>query len=198
MVENNGVRAVTISPEEVIEFWLEEVGSKNWFTSSTELDDKIRQRFLDTWKAASSGGLEEWECQLKGSLALLIVLDQFPRNLFRGDGRSFATDARARAVAKKSISKGYDMRTDMPERVFYYMPMMHSESGTDQDQSVRLFKMNVEDEGYLRHACIHREVIRKFGRFPYRNDALGRDSSAAETAYLADGGYAQSIRAYAQ
>lgn len=189
---------MTTSPEEVLGFWLDEVGPKGWYKSSEELDAEIRQRFFGTWEMARDGKLDAWECKLKGSLALLIVLDQFPRNMFRGDGQSFETDARARALAKKSIGKGFDLKTAMPERVFYYMPMMHSESGVDQDQSVRLFKMNTESDDFLRHARIHREVIRNFGRFPYRNDALGRTSSNTEAAYLANGGYALSVREFAE
>lgn len=188
---------MTQSPEEVLEFWLDETGPKGWYKSSDELDETITSRFLETWHQAQRGELDSWECSPKGALALLIVLDQFPRNMFRGDGRSFATDARALALAKKSIAKGFDKVTATPERQFFYLPMMHSESGTDQDMSVRLIKLNMGGEENLRHACIHRSVIRKFGRFPYRNEALGRNSTQAESDYLANGGYALSVREFA-
>jgi uncharacterized protein (DUF924 family) len=188
---------VTTTPNEIIEFWLDEVGPKRWYDDSAELDNTIRERFMETWEAAQEGKLESWECSREGALALLIVLDQFPRNMFRDDGRSFASDARALALAKKAIGKGFDKQTNLPERIFFYMPMMHSENSVDQEHSVRLIKMNMGETAYLKHARVHREVIRKFGRFPYRNDALGRRTTDDEANYLANGGYASSVREFA-
>lgn len=188
---------INVTPEEIVSFWVDEVGPEGWYKAEDALDDTIRSRFLETWEAAREGALDHWQCSRVGSLALLILCDQFPRNMFRGDDRSFATDAKALAVAKKAIDKGFDTATEMPERIFFYMPMMHSEAGAEQDHSVRLFKMNAGDGLYLRHARIHREVIRRFGRFPYRNDALGRSSTSEEADYLANGGYALSVREFA-
>ena len=185
-----------VSPEEVLEFWLKDTGAKGWYKNSDALDDTIRTRFLDTWKQAKAGDLDYWECSPTNALALLIVLDQFPRNMFRGDGQSFATDAKALALAKKSVSKRFDMDTPSPERQFFYLPLMHSENGSDQDMSVRLVKLNLGEGEVLKHARIHRDVIRKFGRFPYRNDALGRNTTQAEAKYLANGGYAFSVREF--
>jgi uncharacterized protein (DUF924 family) len=188
---------VTATQSEIIEFWLEEIGPQRWYDDSQELDNTIRERFMETWEEALGGKLESWECSREGALALLIVLDQFPRNMFRGEGRSFASDQKALAVAKKAISKGFDKQTPLPERIFFYMPMMHSENSVDQEHSVRLIKMNIGETAYLKHARVHREVIRKFGRFPYRNEALGRHSSEDEASYLANGGYASSVRVFA-
>ena len=188
---------MTASPEEVLEFWLKETGPKGWYKSSDDLDEAIRTRFLETWEQAKSGDLDAWECSARNALALLIVLDQFPRNMFRGEMQSFETDAKALALAKKSISKGFDKETPLPERQFFYLPMMHSESGPDQDMSVRLIMLNLEGDDNLKHARVHRDVIRQFGRFPYRNDALGRSTTPAEAEYLANGGYAFSMREFA-
>ncbi len=188
---------MTATPEEIISYWIDEVGPEGWYKAEDAMDETIRTRFLESWEEARAGRLDHWQCSRTGALALLILCDQFPRNMFRGDGRSFATDAKALAVAKKAIDKGFDKDAPMPERIFFYMPMMHSEAGSEQDHSVRLIKLNAPESDYLYHARVHREVIRQFGRFPYRNAALGRVSTAEEADYLANGGYALSKRQFA-
>ena len=128
-------------------------------------------------------------------MAYLIVTDQFPRNMFRGTGRAFATDGAARAAAKAAIAKGWDRRIDPPARQFFYLPLMHSECLVDQDRCVRLMMERMPDsEDNLLHAKAHRDVIRRFGRFPYRNEALARHDTGPEAAYLAEEGYGGTVR----
>lgn len=180
------------SPEAVLEFWLGEVGADGWYAVSAEVDATIVARFMDTWKAAKRGELDDWLLRPAHALALLIVLDQFPRNMFRDCGEAFSTDPKALCVAKKAISLGHDMKTGEPERQFFYLPLMHSESLVDQDRCVRLILTRMPQTGAhnLPYAREHRDVIRQFGRFPYRNAALGRRTTAAEAVYLEDHGYA--------
>lgn len=183
--------------DEVLEFWLNEVGPAGWYVAVPEVDGKIAQRFIATWHAAHDGELSDWADTPEGALALLIVTDQFSRNMFRGDGKSFATDALARDVARGAIARGFDLKTPEPQRVFFYMPFEHSEALADQDSSVALMSARLSgDEGaeFAHHARVHREIIRRFGRFPYRNAALGRDTTAAEEAFLKAGGYGAMVR----
>ena len=179
-------------PEDVLSFWLDEVGPASWYIQSDELDEKIQSRFMETWKAASEGKLDQWMLRPDQSLALLILLDQFPRNMFRGADTAFSTDKKALAVAKKAICDGHDLKVDEPQRQFFYLPLMHSECITDQDRCVRLImtRMPKNGEQNLPFAKEHRDVIRKFGRFPYRNEALGRRTTATEQAYLQEHGFA--------
>lgn len=181
---------------EIRRFWVEEVGPAGWYMSTEKLDASIQERFGEAWEQAAAGEYTDWACDPEKSLSLLILLDQFPRNMFRGSKRAFSTDQKALCVAKKAIDRGYDMRTPEPARQFYYLPLMHSESLTDQERCVRLMKTRMPEagEGNLLHAKVHREVIRKFGRFPYRNDALERETTSHENAYLASGGYSETMR----
>ena len=185
-----------VTPQDVISFWIDEVGPKGWYAGGEDLDAKVRDRFLGTWKEAQEGACGLWLTSPKGSLAYLILTDQFPRNMFRGSPDSFATDKSARAAAKAAIEKDWDLRTKGAARQFFYMPLMHSENLVDQDRCVRLMCKRMGEDGNdnLRHACAHREIIRLFGRFPYRNDALGRTSTKAETAWMADEGYGAVLR----
>lgn len=182
-------------PEEILSFWLDEVEPKDWYIASDALDETIRDRFLSTWEEANKGGLGQWLTYASGSLAYIILTDQFSRNLFRGSGKSFATDRRALCAAKTAVKNKWDMRIDQPGRLFFYMPLMHSENLCDQDRCVRLIMDRLEDsEGNLLHARAHREVIRLFGRFPHRNADLGRRSTQPEMAYLAKGGYGTTVQ----
>ncbi|MEM8751443.1 MAG: DUF924 family protein [Pseudomonadota bacterium] len=180
-----------IDPQAVNRFWIEEVGPSRWYAVDEELDAKIESRFGDAAAAAAAGAFADWSTAGEGALALLILLDQFPRNLHRGDAAAFASDDRARRVAKGAITRGLDMKIAEPQRQFFYLPLMHAESIEDQDRCVRLILMRMPETGAenLKHAVAHREVVRRFGRFPHRNEALGRESSAAEADYLASGGY---------
>ena len=175
----------------VLEFWLEEVGRDGWYRSSDEMDARIRQEFLDLWQDAHAGRLDCWITSADGALALLILLDQFPRNMFRGAAEAYRSDPRALAIAKRSIARRHDRRTPEPQRQFFYLPLMHSERLADQERCVRMLMLGMPETGSMNmeHAQKHREVIRKFGRFPSRNAALGRSDTEAERAYRAEGGY---------
>ena len=184
------------TPQDILAFWLDEVGPKGWYEVSEELDQKIRDRFLQTWEQACEGKFSLWLTYPSGALAYIILLDQFPRNMFRGQAQAFSSDRIALAAAKSAIERGWDLRIDVPARQFFYLPLMHSENLCDQDRSVRLICKRMPDESgsNLLHARAHREVIRQFGRFPYRNDALGRASTDLEKRYLEAGGYGHTVR----
>lgn len=185
------------TPQEILEFWLDEIGPKGWYEASDALDAKIRERFLNAWQDANDGKFSLWLTYPSGALAYIILTDQFPRNMFRGQGRAFATDRASLAVAKSAIERNWDMSIDEPARQFFYLPLMHSENLCDQDRCVRLMCERMPQEGAsnLLHARAHREVIRLFGRFPYRNDALSRTSTTAEQTYVGEGGYGATVRA---
>lgn len=179
-----------VASEDVLAFWLDEVGPKGWYAGGDELDETCRDRFGEVWEYATEGGLGLWLTYPSGVLAYVILTDQLPRNMWRDTAQSFQTDAAALAAAKGAIGKGWDLRIDPPARQFFYMPMMHSESLSDQDRCVRLFHSRMpEAEDNLLHAKAHREVIRRFGRFPYRNEALSREMRWEEAAFFEDGGY---------
>jgi uncharacterized protein (DUF924 family) len=183
-------------PVEVLDFWLGEIGPDGWYAGGEEIDDTIAVRFGDLWQALHDGGLEHWVDGTVGTLAYLIVADQFSRNIHRGTGRAFATDAMARAAARRALDMGWDMGAPEPERQFFYLPFEHSEDMADQDLCVRLMEERLASEpGNILHAQAHRQIIARFGRFPFRNAALGRDNTPAEAAFLAEGGYAAIVRA---
>ena len=184
------------APEDVLKFWLDEVGPKGWYEQSEALDQKISQRFENAYIQACEGRFGLWLTYPNGTLAYIILMDQFPRAMFRGSGKSFATDKYATAAAKAAIDRRWDMRIDEPARQFFYLPLMHSENLCDQDRCIRLICERMPkfgDENML-HARAHREVIRQFGRFPYRNAALKRGSTQAEIRYLKEGGYGSTVR----
>ena len=175
-----------VSPAEIVSFW-SEAGPDKWFEQDEGFDQAIRLKFLPTYEAAANGELAAWEESIEGALALVLLLDQFPRNMFRADARAFATDALALAVADRALARGFDQVTELALRPFFYLPFMHSEALIDQDRSVRLYEaLGVNEE--LRYATEHRDVVLRFGRFPHRNRALGRYATPAEQAFLeADG-----------
>lgn len=171
------------SPDKILEFWYAEPMRSRWFSSTPALDAEIRARFEAVWLAAAAGRLDDWKNSPQGCLALVIVLDQLPLNMFRGEAKSFSTEQQAVEVCKLAIARGYD-REIAPGRLgFLYMPLMHSEHLADQDLSVKMFEQ-AGLEGNLRFARHHRELIRRFGRFPHRNAILGRESSREELDYL--------------
>ncbi len=184
------------NPEDVLAYWLDEIGPKGWYKGGPALDAEIREKFLETWKAAAEGALSLWLTYPSGTLAYCIVTDQFTRNMFRGTAQAFATDKAAVAAAKSAIAKGWDLRIDEPARIFFYMPLEHSECLADQERAVRLVatRMTEDRDGWLLHARAHREVIRRFGRFPFRNEVLARDTQMAEADFLAAGGYGAALR----
>lgn len=181
----------------VLEFWTE-IGSQGWYAGGADLDARIRDAFLDDWEIALNGGYHGWKSCPKGMLAYLILTDQMPRNMFRDDARAFATDPLARAAAMRAWQHRMDLEVAEPIRQFFYLPLMHAESGFDQDRCVCLFasRMPETGAGNLLHARVHREVIRRFGRFPYRNAALGRATTQPEQQFLDSGGYGALVRAF--
>jgi len=183
-----------VAPADILAFWLDEIGPSGWYDPPEGLDDRIRDTFRPIWTEATLGAHALWLTYPGGALAYLILMDQFPRNMFRDDAKAFSSDAIARAAAKAAISKGWDLKIDPPARQFFYLPLMHSENVSDQDRCVRLMKERLEDDDNLLHARAHREVIRRFGRFPTRNRALGRTDTRAEAEWLAAGGYGAVVR----
>lgn len=171
------------SPQDIIEFWYSEDMRKSWFSSTPELDGRIRDEFEALWRKAAAGELDEWKSSPEGCLALIIVLDQFPLNMFRGEARSFKTGQKAIDTARYALEKGYDKAIPTEKLAFLYMPLMHSEALEDQELSVRLYE-EANLEGNLHFARHHRELIKKFGRFPHRNAILGRKSTEEEIEYL--------------
>jgi uncharacterized protein (DUF924 family) len=175
-------------PADILAFW-RAAGPDKWFEKNDAFDAEIRERFRDTYAAAAAGRLAAWEEDAEGALALVIVLDQFPRNMFRGDARTYAADPLARAVAQRAIARGFDQTYVPPERRFFYLPFTHSENLADQERCVALNRAAADEEG-TKWAELHADIIRRFGRFPHRNGALGRATTAEEQAFLDGGGFA--------
>jgi uncharacterized protein (DUF924 family) len=170
-------------PQEILDFWFSDEVRKLWFNSTPEFDALLCERFEAIWVRASCGELDGWLQSAAGCLALIIVLDQFPLNMFRGQAQSFASEAQSREVARVAIDKGFDRDLDLSPRAFLYMPFMHSEELVDQQLALQLFAQpGLEDN--LRFARHHHDIVEKFGRFPHRNESLGRESSEPEVEYL--------------
>ena len=179
------------SPGEVIGFW-QEVGPAKWFAHDPALDAAIRAQFEGLHHAAARGELNGWMDSWEGSLALLLLLDQFPRNLFRGSAHSWATDPLAKRLADRALAAGHDALAPAALRVFYYLPFEHSEDLADQERCCALCAALDTASGstFANWASLHRDIIVRFGRFPHRNAALGRVTTADEQAFLDDGGFA--------
>jgi uncharacterized protein (DUF924 family) len=175
------------TPESVLEFW-RAAGEEKWFKKNATFDDDIRTRFLATYEAAAAGKLADWEQTADGALALTIVLDQFPRNMFRNDARTYAADPLARAVASRALDRGFDRDVPNIDRQFFYLPFEHSEMLADQDRCCALFAAT-GDADKLKWAQAHADIIRRFGRFPHRNAMLGRATTVEEQAFLDGGGF---------
>ena len=174
-------------PEEILAFW-REAGRERWYKKDAAFDAVLRSRYLPLWQRAAAGELASWEASDDGALALVIVLDQFPRNMFRDDIRTYASDALAREVAGRAIARGADMRVDGKLLEFLYMPYMHSEFLADQLRCVEQFRKTGNPEN-LSYAEDHADIIRRFGRFPHRNRILGRPTTSEEQAFLDKGGF---------
>lgn len=186
-----------VGAEDILKFWLDEISPEQWYIQDEDLDKKITEKFQATWDEAMEGGLGLWLTYPSGALAYIILMDQFPRNMFRGSGKAFSSDKIALAVAKHTIHRGWDLKIDEPARQFFYLPLMHSENLCDQERCIRLMKERMPETGEanLIHAKAHREVIRLFGRFPYRNDVLDRAMTESEQEYVEQGGYGSTLRA---
>ncbi len=176
------------SPADVVAFW-QSAGPERWFKKDAGFDDEIRRRFLGLHEAAAAAKVADWEATAQGALALLILLDQFPRNMFRGQARAFATDPLARAIAAGALVRGYDAQVPGTLRGFFYLPFEHSEELADQQRAVAFYKAIGDADG-LKWAEIHADIIRRFGRFPHRNAVLGRVTTPEEQAFLDSGGFA--------
>lgn len=174
-----------VAPGEILTFW-RDAGPNRWYTPDDFFDVEVCRRYLDLWQQASAGELSSWEDSDDGALALVILLDQFPRNIFRGDGRTYATDHLALEVASRAIERGVDARVDPALREFLYLPFMHSEDLDHQLRCIALSRAAGHDPKWAEH---HADIVRRFGRFPHRNALLGRTSTAEEQAYLDQGGF---------
>lgn len=180
-----------ITPADVVAFWLQ-AGPKAWFAKDDAFDEQIRARFGPLHLRASTGELGGWAATAEGALALLLLLDQFPRNMYRGSAHAFATDPLARSVAEAALARGFDQAVDPILRPFFYLPFEHSERLADQDRGVALCQKLKDDAGdadTLRWALLHRDIIARFGRFPHRNRCLGRQTTPEEQAFLDGGGF---------
>lgn len=174
------------TPGEIVAFW-REAGYAKWFQGGKSFDEECRGRFLDAHHAAARREFEHWIADAEGALALILLLDQIPRNVFRGSGHAFATDGLARHYAARAVEAGLDARVEPMLRAFFYLPFEHSEDLADQHRAVALFQ-GIGDVDYTKYAQAHLEVIETFGRFPHRNRALGRVNTAEEQTWLDNGG----------
>ncbi|MBD3671475.1 MAG: DUF924 domain-containing protein [Gammaproteobacteria bacterium] len=168
-------------PHEILDFWFSERCRKCWFESTQEMDQEIRERFESVWRQARDGELDEWRQSAEGCLALAIILDQFPLNMYRNQPQSFSTEAMARDCAREAIENGFQEQLDESQQLFLFLPFMHSENLADQDTSVELFKQAGMETKWAQH---HREIVKRFGRFPHRNAILGRQSTDEELEYM--------------
>jgi uncharacterized protein (DUF924 family) len=176
-----------VTAADVLAFW-RQAGSERWYTRDDAFDAEVKARYLQLWERAAAGKLSAWEDGDDGALALTIVLDQFPRNMFRGDPRTYASDAAAREVAGRALERGVDARVAEDLREFLYLPFMHSEHLADQLRCVDLFR-KAGGADNLKYAEGHAVIIERFGRFPHRNRILGRPMTAEEQAFLDEGGF---------
>ena len=179
--------ANNVAPADILAFW-REAGAERWYRRDDAFDAEVRSRYLELWQKAKAGELSSWEATDDGALALIIVLDQFPRNMFRDDIKTYSSDALAREVARRAIARGADARIEAALLEFLYMPLMHSEALADQLHCVELFR-RADNPDSLRSAEDHAEIIRRFGRFPHRNRVLGRTTTPEEQAFLDGGGF---------
>ena len=168
---------------EIINFWYSDKIKQQWFASTSELDEEIRKKYENLWLIAMNGELDEWQSSPEGCLALIILLDQFPLNMFRGEAKSFISESKSIAVALTAINCGFDKKINRDKLSFLFMPFMHSEKSEDQELSVKLYKEHNLTNN-LKFAEHHRDIIKRFGRFPHRNKILGRDSTSLEIEYL--------------
>ena len=173
---------------DVIGFW-RQAGPQKWFKKNTAFDEAIRLKFEPVHHRAARGEYDGWIEDAEGSLALLILLDQFPRNLYRGSAHAFATDPKARAIALVAVDRGFDRRPEPILRNFFYLPFLHSEGLADQDYGLALCT-EAGDPDNIKWAGLHRDIIVRFGRFPHRNGALGRKTTPEEQEFLDEGGFA--------
>ena len=179
---------------EVLDFWFGREGDPEygqfrdeWFRKDPDFDARVTEQFADLYEEAAAGSLDGWHDDAASCLALVIVLDQFPRNMFRGDGRTHAEDDRALEASRYAVEHALDRELPAFQRMFLYMPFMHSESVEDQRRSVELFERLAGEEGapdVVSYAVAHRDIVEQFGRFPHRNEILGRETTPEEAVFL--------------
>lgn len=172
----------------IIKFWFSDESREHWFAKDDLFDRKVTETFLGDYERVASGDRNGWPSTPQGSLALTILLDQFPRNIFRDDARAFTTDDAARHVAGAAIVQGFDDQLTTEMRRFLYMPFMHSEDVVDQERCISLFTRRGDDDGSVDYALRHKHIIDRFGRFPHRNALLGRQTTADEAVFLREPG----------
>jgi uncharacterized protein (DUF924 family) len=179
------------APQDLIAFWTA-AGPKAWFKKNAAFDAALRERFEAAHLAASRGEMASWGETPSGALALVLLLDQIPRNIYRGSAHAYATDGLAREAATAAIAAGFDLAASPELQAFFYLPFEHAEAPEAQARSLALFQAHAArtgDDNYLRYARLHAEVIARFGRFPHRNVVLGRATTAVEAAFLTGGGF---------
>jgi uncharacterized protein (DUF924 family) len=177
-----------MQPADVVDFWTE-AGPKRWFKKNAGFDAEVHARFEPLHHAATRRELDAWAASAQGALALLLLLDQFPRNIWRDSAHAFATDPLARHFARQAVDAGQDRQVDPSLRCFFYLPFEHAESLEDQDRAVALLEA-LGDAEFTKWAYLHRDIIRRFGRFPHRNISLGRETTENEAEFLQSGGFA--------
>ena len=182
-MEGHGGPVVPAEARELLTFWFDETDPKLWFTKNEDFDATCRARFGALYERAARGDLRHWSEKPEGCVALVIALDQLPRNFHRGDGRAFATDGVARAILRHALDMGFDQGLPWRWRQFLYMPLQHSEDPADQELSVAL-NATLGDEEILKYARAHKDIVDRFGRFPHRNAALGRETTPEEVEFL--------------
>ncbi len=173
-----------MNAEDVLNFWFYEIGRERWFADDRVLDQQIRERFLAAYEEAADGKLKAWETTPEGTLALLLLLDQFPRHMFRGSQQAFATDEQAVELARNAIIHHFDDRIDRQFKLFFYLPFLNSESMGDQRLALFYIRERVKEDDWLNRAEQHFDIIQRFGRFPERNPLLGRELTAEEQEFL--------------
>ncbi|PWL17792.1 DUF924 domain-containing protein [Falsochrobactrum shanghaiense] len=174
---------MAVQPEDILNFWFSPKMRENWFVKSDEIDTEIRDSFLPAYEDARNEKMEGWKQQPESALALTILFDQFPRNMFRGSPRSFESDGLARDIAVQALDHDFDRQLSADQRQFFYLPLMHSEKLSDQKRSVELYE-KLADPVSLDFARQHHDIIERFGRFPHRNKVLGRETTAEEAEFL--------------
>jgi len=177
-----------MTPSDVLEFW-ESIGSKGWWMKNAEVDAEIHEKFGQLHADAYAGKLDNWAQTPDGALALIIVLDQFSRNMFRGNPKAFEQDEKALEIAKNAIDKGQDKQANPTLRLFFYLPFEHSEKLSDQEESLKLLETFNDSPEFMKAVIEHHDIINRFGRFPHRNAVLGRETTPEEQAYLDGGGF---------
>lgn len=180
---------MTTRPRDILDFWFS-AGPDKWFKKSDTFDAEIRRRFGETHVQAASGKLNGWASDAQGALALILVLDQFSRNLWRNDHRAFAQDAKALALADEAVRRRFDVETPVTARKWFYMPYMHAEDLKAQERGLVYFAERLDDPETMKFAEEHADIIRRFGRFPHRNAVLGRETTPQEQSFLDEGGFA--------